>query len=242
MIHCAAAADCNLRGMDEASLTPMTVEIALFNSARLLPAALEADIRAGIDDGIAALRRHIEVDHLGIAVFATEGVDPETGMGGRAFGPDSCEIRVDETCSSLGIRTRLNAASVTVHEVHHVLRMRHGFPRRSADLCAGEVIALEGLATQCQSFLGYPEQSIVRGITRAQVAPLLARIAPIVADPRSDWRWIYEPNGLPASVYKAMYAMGHHVVGRCLARAGLTPLDAMGLSWREIWEQGRADG
>ena len=220
----------------------MTVEVAFFNAAKLLPAALEAEIRDGIDDGIAALRHHLDVEGVGIVVLLTEGVDAETGMGGRAYGPDACEIRVDEASPALRVGTRLNAASITVHEVHHVLRMRHGFPRRFADLGAGDVIVLEGLATRCQSFLGYPDQSTVRGITAEQVAPLLDRIAPIVGDPGAEWAWIYEPSGLPAEVYKAVYAMGHHVAGRYLARSGLTPPEAVGVPWREVWDIGRDDG
>ena len=216
----------------------MTVEVAFFNAVGLLPAALEAEIRAGIDDGVAALRRHLDVENAGIVVLLTEGVDAETGMGGRAYGPDACEIRVDEASPALRVETRVNAASVAVHELHHVLRMRHGVPRRFADLCAGDIIVLEGLATRCQSFLGYPDQSIVRGITAEQAGPLLERIAPVVGDPRAEWTWIYEPSGLPTEVSKAVYAMGHHVVGRYLARRGLTPLEAVGVPWREVWDVG----
>ena len=220
----------------------MTVEVAFFNAAKLLPVSLEAEVRAGIDEGIAALRRHLDVGRAGIVVLLTEGVDAETGMGGRAYGPDACEIRVDEASPALGVGTRVNAASVAVHELHHVLRMRHGVPRRFADLCAGDIIVLEGLATRCQSFLGYPDQSMVRGITAEQVVPLLDRVAPIVGDPRAGWTWIYEPSGLPAEVYKAVYAMGHHVVGRYLSQHGLTPLQAVGVPWREVWEIGYRDG
>lgn len=97
---------------------------------------------------------------------------------------------------------------------------------------------LEGPATRCQAFLGYPEPSTVRGITAVQVAPMLDRIAPIVGDPRAAWTWIYEPSGLPAEVSKAVYAMGHHVVGRYLARRGLTPLEAVDVPWREVWDVG----
>lgn len=219
----------------------MTSEVSFFNAAKLLPRALEAEIRAGIDDGIAALRRYTVVDDLGIAVFVTEGVDWETGMGGRAYGPDACEIRVDETSPALGIGTRTNAASITAHELHHVLRMRHGFPRRFSDICAGDILVLEGLATHCQAFLGYPEQSIIREITGEQVAPLLERIAPEIGDATSNWMWIYEPSRLPASVFKAAYAMGHHVVGRYLARTGLSPIEAVGVPWREVWEVGHHD-
>lgn len=216
----------------------MTVEVVVFNAAGLLPAAPEAEIRAGIDDGIAALRRRLDVEGAGIVVLLTEGVDAETGMGGRAYGPDACEIRVDEASRALRVGTRVNAASVTVHELHHVLRMRHGMPRRFTDLCAGDIIVLEGLATRCQTFLGYPDPSMVRGITAEQVAPSLDRVAPIVGDPKAGWTWIYEPSGLPAEAGRAVYAMGHHVVGRYLARSGLTPLEAVGVPWREVWEIG----
>lgn len=216
----------------------MTIEVAVFNAAGLLPTALEVEIRAGIDDGIKALRRHLDIEGAGIVVLLNEGVDPETGIGGRAYGLDACEIRVDEASPALRVGTRINAASVTVHELHHVLRMRHGVPRRFAELCAGDIIVLEGLATRCQAFLGYPDPSIVRGITAEQVVPLLDRIAPVVGDPGADWAWIYGPSGLPAEAYKAVYAMGHHVVGRYLARSGLTPLEAVGVPWREVWNVG----
>ena len=45
----------------------------------------------------------------------------------------------------------------------------------------------------------------------------------------------------PPEVYKAVYAMGHHIVGRYLTRSGLTPLEAVGAPWREVWNIGHGD-
>ena len=164
----------------------VTVEVAVFNAAGLLPAALEAEIRAGIDDGISALRRHLDVEDAGIVVLLAEGVDAETGMGGRAYGPDAGEIRVDEASPALRAGTRVNAASVTVHELHHVLRMRHGVPRRFAELCAGDIIVLEGLATGARPSSAFPTRPS-SGASRPSRSPPLDRIAPIIGYRGADW-------------------------------------------------------
>ena len=118
----------------------MVVEIAFFNASGLLSPALEEDVRAGISDAISALRRHADLGNIGIAVHLSEIVARETGLGGYAHGPDSCAIYVDYGSEALSQNTRANAAAVTIHELHHVLRMRQRPWPRFFELCAGEVL------------------------------------------------------------------------------------------------------
>ena len=186
----------------------MAVEIAFFNASGLLSRALEADVRDGISDAIAALRRHADLGDIGIAVHLSELVGQETGLGGYAYGPGSCAIYVDQGCEALRQNTRANAAAITIHELHHVLRMRQRPWSRFAEMCAGEVLALEGLATHCEMFLGFPEPSNVCATSEMLTLECLATIAPVVREPGANWRWIYGLNGFPQRVYKAVYPDG----------------------------------
>lgn len=215
----------------------MTVEVAFFNASRRLPPELEREVRAGIDDAISALRCHADLGQIGIAVHLSELVARETGLGGYAYGPDSCAIYVDHGCQALSQDTRTNAATVTIHELHHVLRMRRRPWPRFDGMCAGEVLALEGLATQCEMFLGYPEPINVRATSEGLTRDCLATIAPVVGDPGANWQWIYALNGFPERVYKSVYPMGHCIVGAYLARTANTPMTALGVPWEEIWRE-----
>ena len=215
----------------------MTVEIAFFNAFGLLSPALEAEVRAGIDDGVSALRRHADVEQIGIAVHLCELVARETGLGGFAFGPDSCAIYVDHGNDALSQDTRANAAAITIHELHHVLRMRRRPWPRFDELCAGEVLALEGLATQCEMFLGYPEPRTVWATSEMLTRDCLETVAPVVDKPGANWQWIYDLNGFPDRVYRAVYPMGHFVVGAYLARTGRTPMTALDVPWEDIWRE-----
>jgi hypothetical protein len=215
----------------------MAVEIAFFNASGRLSPALEADVRAGISDAISALRGHVDLGHIGIAVHLSELVGRETGLGGYAYGADSCAIYVDHGSEVLCQNTRANAAAIAIHELHHVLRMRQRPWPRFAEMCAGEVLALEGLATHCEMFLGYPEPRNVCATSEMLTLECLATIAPVVGDPGANWGWIYGLNGFPERVYRAVYPMGHCVVGAYLARTARTPITALGVPWEDIWRE-----
>ena len=215
----------------------MAVEIAFFNASGRLPPSREAEVRAGINDAISALQSHTDLEGIGIAVHLSEIVGRETGLGGYAYGPDSCAIHVDYGCEALRQDTRANAAAITIHELHHVLRMRQRPWPRFDEVCAGEVLALEGLATRCEMFLGYPEPLTVCATSETLTLECLATIAPVIGDPGANWRWIYGLNGFPERVYKAVYPMGHCVAGAYLARTGHTPMTALSVPWQEIWRE-----
>lgn len=215
----------------------MTVEVAFFNGTELLSPALELDVRSGIDDAVLALQCHGDLGNIGIAVHLSELVGRETGLGGYAYGPDSCAIYVDHGCEALHRDTRANAAAITIHELHHVLRMRQRSWPRSAGMCAGEVLVLEGLATHCEMFLGCPKPRNVCTTSDMLTLECLATIAPVVGDPHANWRWIYGLNGFPEQIYKAIYPMGHYVVGAYLARTAHTPMTALAVPWEEIWRE-----
>ena len=215
----------------------MAVEIAFFNPSGRLSSALEAEIRAGISDALTALRSHTDLGDIGIAVHLSELVGRETGLGGYAYGPDSCAIYVDHGCQALCQNTRAHAGAITIHELHHVLRMRRRPWPRFAETCAGEILALEGLATHCEMFLGYPEPQTVYATSEVLTLECLATIAPVVGDPGANWGWIYGLNGFPERVYKAVYPMGHCVVAAYLAKTSRTPITALGVPWEDIWRE-----
>ena len=223
----------------------MSIQIAFSNGFGLLSLETEAEIRTGIDEGIGALEVHTPVAPIAISVHQHAYTSRFTGMGGMSYGPDSCAIWVDDANPVLGKDTRRNMASLTVHEVHHCLRQRHYWPRRWQEWTGGEVLALEGLATQCETWLGYDEPLNVTEHDSRRTEDLLYRLAPhIAATPPENgqpvWQWMYEPSGYPEQVYRALYPMGHLLVGRFLERSGHTPISALPVPWQEIWELGRA--
>jgi uncharacterized protein YjaZ len=219
----------------------MAIEIAFFNALRRLPIEIEAEIRSGIDDGIAAMKQKTSVDEVGIIAILDPYTSPETGLGGRHYGPDAMEIWIDEENPKLRIDARRNTASVVVHELHHVLRARK-CPWRWYDLCAGEVIVREGLAVHCEVFTGFPEPLNVWGVSGDQLIPLFDRLAPIIDDPKADWHWIYQLNDLPSHVSKAMYPLGYQIVSRYFKETGKTPIEAMHTPWQDIWQIGKPAG
>ena len=99
-------------------------------------------------------------------------------------------------------------------------------------MCAGDVLVLEGLAVRCETFLGYGEPISVNGVGIERVMPLINRIAPDIENPKANWSWIYDQNGLEHS---ALYAMGYYIVAPYLSAEGSDPIAAINVPWREFW-------
>jgi hypothetical protein len=98
----------------------MSAEIAVLNALGLIPAAIENEIVAGIEDGVALFRDHTEVASVGISVHDSGFVAAETGFGGISYGPQSFALYGDPSSAALRVKTRFNAAATTVHELHPV--------------------------------------------------------------------------------------------------------------------------
>jgi hypothetical protein len=146
----------------------MSVEIAVLNALGLIPAVIENEIVAGIEDGVALFRDHTEVASIGISVHDSGFVAAETGFGGISYGPQSFALYVDPSSHRLRMKTRFNAAATTVHELHHCLRQR-SCPLRPYDrMCAGDVLILEGLAVHSEEFLGFGAPPNCSGRKRRQ--------------------------------------------------------------------------
>jgi uncharacterized protein YjaZ len=210
----------------------MSVEIAVLNALGLIPAVIENEIVAGIEDGVALFRDHTEVASIGISVHDSGFVAAETGFGGISYGPQSFALYVDPSSHRLRMKTRFNAAATTVHELHHCLRQR-SCPLRPYDrMCAGDVLILEGLAVHSEEFLGFGAPPTVPGVSVDRVRPLIDRIAPVVSDPQANWAWIYEKSGLKHGV---LYSMGYHIVSSYLSAMRSSPIEAMNVPWRDVW-------
>lgn len=141
----------------------MSAQIVIFNALGLLAADIECEIRLGIEEGIDAFGRHAKVEHVGIAVHPHGYVSEYTGLGGMNYGPESFALFADAAYEGLRVDTRRHAAAVTVHELHHALRTRRYLPKllySSPELCAGEILAMEGLAIHCEYFLGFGPSSV----------------------------------------------------------------------------------
>lgn len=95
----------------------MSVEIAVLNALGLILAAIENEIVAGIEAGVALFRDHTEVASVGISVHDSGFVAAETGFGGISYGPQSFALYVDPSSDALRMKTRFNAAATTVHEL-----------------------------------------------------------------------------------------------------------------------------
>jgi hypothetical protein len=80
----------------------MSVEIAVLNALGLIPAVIENEIVAGIEDGVALFRDHTEVASIGISVHDSGFVAAETGFGGISYGPQSFALYVDPSSHTKG--------------------------------------------------------------------------------------------------------------------------------------------
>jgi uncharacterized protein YjaZ len=217
----------------------MSVQVVVFNALGLLASDIEREIRLGVQDGIAAFDRHAKVENVGVAVHPHGYVSEYTGLGGMNYGPESFSVFVDDAYEGLRVDTRRRAAAVAVHELHHALRQRFR-PRRelhhSDRLCAGDILVFEGLAIQTEYFLGFGTSLNVSDVSPPAARSLIERIAPDIDDPKAEWYWIYELNGLAAPVYKAMYPMGYLLVASYLKEHGCNPIEAMAVPWQDFWE------
>jgi hypothetical protein len=221
----------------------MSAQIVIFNALGLLPADIEREIRHGVEEGIDTFGRHAKVENVGVAVHPHGCVSEFTGLGGMNYGPESFAVFADAAYEGLRMDTRRRAAAVTAHELHHALRTRHYLPKllyNSLDLCAGEILAMEGLAIHCEYFLGFGPSLNISDVSPETARALIKRIAPIIDEPKANWYWIYELNDLPAPVYKAMYPMGFHIVAEYLRKHDVSPIDALYVPWQDFWEAFKA--
>jgi hypothetical protein len=199
----------------------MSVETVVLNGLGLIPAEMVSEICAGIEDGVILFRRYAEVENIGISVHDSGFVGDETGFGGISYGSQSFALYVDPDCEAARLNTRLHAAATTVHELHHCLRQRACPLRPYSQMCAGDVLVLEGLAVHCEEFLGYGQAPAVQGVGIDGIRPLIERIAPIIGDHQADWGWIYERNGLK---HGALYGMAITSSRLTFQRTEPTPL------------------
>jgi uncharacterized protein YjaZ len=217
----------------------MSAQIVVFNALGLLPADIEREIRDGVEEGIDAFGRHANVENVGVAVHPHGYVSEFTGLGGMNYGPESFAVFADAAYEGLRVDTRRHAAAVTVHELHHALRTRRYLPKHlysSPELCAGEILVMEGLAIHCEYFLGFGPSLLVSNLSPKTVRALIEKVTAIIDQPKTNWYWIYELNDLPAPVYKAMYPMGFLIVAEYLHKHEVSPIDALHVPWQDFWE------
>lgn len=158
----------------------MSAQIVIFNALGLLAADIECEIRLGIEEGIDAFGRHAKVEHVGIAVHPHGYVSEYTGLGGMNYGPESFALFADAAYEGLRVDTRRHAAAVTVHELHHALRTRRYLPKllySSPELCAGEILAMEGLAIHCEYFLGFGPSLNISDVSPEAACALTEKVA-----------------------------------------------------------------
>ncbi|MEM9279238.1 MAG: DUF2268 domain-containing putative Zn-dependent protease [Pseudomonadota bacterium] len=217
----------------------MTVRIHMHNALGRISDKLESEILAGVHEGVQRMKECVEVDNVDISIVLEDFVDEVTGYGGMACGPEYCRISVDPLNPDLGKYAHDALPAVTVHELHHVLRMR-SFKLKglTKGWCGASVIALEGLATQAEKFLGFGVPNNVNGVSVEQTITFLQKLKPIAEDEEADYYWIYELNGMPKRTYRVMYPMGYHLVGAYLQKTGKSPIKALCDPWKEIWETG----
>lgn len=216
----------------------MTARIHVNNALGRIPPKIESQIIAGANEGILRLSDHIDVENVDVSIIPNDYVHEKTGVGGIAYGPESCVIFVDPNNRFLSENTGSNVPAVVVHELHHALRMRTFDYTGTNCWCGGSITALEGLATQAETFLGYGRPVNVAETTATQISSFLKQLKPIAYDRKADFNWIYRLNGLPWYIYRAVYPMGYHLVGAYLEKTRQNPIEAIGDPWEEIWETG----
>jgi len=209
----------------------MTATIAFFNALERLPKYLEIEALNGIDSGIEKLNQHIPVTDVGIAVHICDHVDIDEGVSGIAYCADSLNLRIHPDSPAIHTDLADRVSRLTIHEIHHVLRIRSCGVR---DWTAGEVLALEGLALACEEFLGFEASPVSGGISDARLEVLFDRIAPNLHTPKSDWQWIYENDQESNAKFAVLYRMGYRLVQQWLSQTGNNPISAISTPYREI--------
>ncbi|MEO0619546.1 MAG: hypothetical protein AAFZ01_09720 [Pseudomonadota bacterium] len=210
----------------------MTVSVHVANGARRMTDKTVADVQQGIADAVNAMEVHIRLGD--IAVFVQPA---EFGPMGRAYGPESFSIFINPDASDIKAWDSSRYKHLAVHELSHVLRWQHLPLKTFDDWTPGEVLSLEGHATQTEVFLGLPHYNITDA-NEADVQPLLDRLTPDVARPCKDVDWFDGTCDLPDGIMRAAGPMGHIVFGRYLKRSGQTPFSAIAAPWQEIWDVG----
>ncbi len=214
----------------------MSVNLTIANSRGRLDPAIVTAIQSGLDGAVSAISDHVEVRNIDVIVQLHEW-----DVYGRAYGPESFTIYVNPSDPKLREWDGERFKHLCIHELNHVLRWRHLRLDTFADWTPGEVLVLEGLATQCEMFLGCPSYPQLE-IQSELLDPLLKRIAPHISSKYADTDWFDEPCDLPNGTRRAAGPMGHLLVGRFLERSGQTALTALDVPWRQVWDMGHLPG
>lgn len=206
------------------------VSVIILNAAGRLDASVGTTIRAGVADAVRRFSDHIDVPQIDVTVQLCE-FDTHA----RTFGPESFTIYVNPTDPVLRSWTQEHFSHLAAHELHHVLRWRSLSICVFEDWTPGEVLVLEGLASNCELFLGYPSYDKIE-LADEFVEPLLDRLTPDVGRKYSEVNWFDGEADLPCSGTRAATAMGHLLVRRFIERTNATPISAVAVPWREVWD------
>ncbi|MEM9971848.1 MAG: DUF2268 domain-containing putative Zn-dependent protease [Pseudomonadota bacterium] len=211
----------------------MTVELHVFNRRGRLSALTVQSVRDGLDDSLKRFRAHVPVENIDIALQPAEFCT----VSGRAYGPESLTIWANPDDPEIRGWDAARFAHLFAHELHHVLRWRHLSIPNFRAFTAGEVIVLEGLAMACERYLGFPSHRALE-ISDDCLLSFFERLSPDVSRPYAEMSWIDETGGLGDEIRLAQ-VLGYATTRRYLAETGETPLSAVGVDWREVWDVGR---
>lgn len=207
------------------------VNVTVLNAANRLENSVETAIRDGVADAVAKFSAHLPIQQVDIIVQLYE-----FGIHARTFGPESVTVYVNPNDTLLLSWTKDHFSQLVAHELHHVLRWRSLSIRTFDDWTPGEILVLEGLATNCELFLGYPTYDSLE-IDDNLIEPLLCRLRPDVGAKYSQINWLDSDAGLSCTGMRAANPMGHLLVRRFLEQTeGATPISALAIPWQEVWE------
>ncbi|MEM9963458.1 MAG: DUF2268 domain-containing putative Zn-dependent protease [Pseudomonadota bacterium] len=202
----------------------------MLNAAGRLDAAIEAEVRNGVIDAAQRFSAYVDVRQIDVVIQLCE-----FEVHARTFGPESFAIYLNPNDSILSEWTQGHFSHLAAHEFHHTLRWRSLSIRSFEDWTPGEVLVLEGLATNCELFLRYPAHDALK-VADKLVEPLLDKLKPDVDARYSEVNWFDREAGLPCPGIRAATAMGHLLVRRFLKQTNATPISALAVPWREVWD------
>lgn len=204
--------------------------VTVLNASGRLDVSVEATIRDGVADASRRFSALIKVPQVDVIVQPCE-----FDVKGRAFGPESFTIYVNPNDPVLSSLTQDHFSQLAAHDLHHVLRWHSLSIYAFDDWTTGEILVLEGLASNCELFLGYPSYDKIE-VADEFVEPLLDRLTPEIGEKYSEVNWFDGEAGLPCPGIRAATAMGHLLVRRFLEKTDATPLSAVAVPWREVWD------
>lgn len=214
----------------------MPVDLHILDARKRLSQFQRTAIERGVREGVARIEAHHPVSDIDLIVQLADF----QSYNGRAYGAESAILWFNPDAFEVDEDTYLHVAHLTAHELHHVIRWASLKIKTHEDWTVGEVLVLEGMSTQAEDMLGLPPSNAVMDLPRDLVLKMLEKIAPDIAKPYAQVRWIDDALQPPAYPHRTASALGHVLCEQFLEATGETAMSAIHTRWQDVWDAARS--